>query len=689
MTENLKPQLITTSEIAALAGVDASTVSNWRRRFEATFPQPASADDEGKRPRFDRDEIVEWLRQNPQVGSKRSGSQSVLAQAFDLLRGSVSTESYAELIGQILESIERDRRAGISRSVMTVEEVETLLDTNQIRGAHMPTLFAGQNLLAVYELLRTVADPAAFYDEALAAGINRLSDASDRSTPTPLVDFITALAPSRRGFVIDPVAGFGELLLRCVRDGKGSFGVGVDINVDTVRVANRRFFLAEAEDKVRSEVGDSLNGDVLGVVRGDLVVADPPLGLMFKSESIEWEFGTPKSSNADTAWLQLAVSRLLPEGTAIVVTALGTLFQADRATAQIRNEMVRRGAVQAIFTLPAKLRANTAVRLAVWVLTTPDRPERRSSVLMVDLGADDPKSVDPEGAGIKLFRQWISDEHASLDPTIAVAVPVTDLLAPDATLVPSRWLTSEVESLSASDWIDRVETSREAAEDALSGGFTLPLISGSASLRAPETSTIGELAKRGSVLVLKGRHMERYEGGDESYPILSVREARAPRPDRDSVSDRAEATPGAVSQLVMPGDVLVYPDGDDVVARVWSESGWLLGRFMQAIRVLDDSWNAHYIAAAINSPANSRHLLGGISRTHFNLLDFTVAVQGASDQQIAQSIDESLERLATRLTESAEAVRKAKREILNALASGLVTTPVESAPVSSEPRTTS
>ncbi|MGK2931304.1 MAG: hypothetical protein ACSLFD_00770 [Solirubrobacterales bacterium] len=182
--------------------------------------------------------------------------------------------------------------------------------------------------------------------------------------------------------------------------------------------------------------------------------------------------------------------------------------------------------------------------------------------------------------------------------------------------------------------------------------------------------------------------MERYDGSGESHPILTVREARSPRPDRDSASDRTEASPSAVSQLVMPGDILVYPDGDDVVARVWTEPGWVLGRFMQAVRIMDDSWNAHYIAAAINSPANSRHLLGGISRTHFNLLDFTVAVQGASAQRTAQSIDESFESLAARLIESAAAVQKAKQEILNALASGLVETPVESAPVSSEPRTT-
>ena len=677
MTENLQRQLMTTSEIATLAGVDASTVSNWRRRFEGSFPQPALTDDEGKRPKFDRDEITEWLRQNPQVGSKSTGTRSDLSRVLDRLRGISTPDSYAELIGQLLESIERDRREGVDRPIKSSADIEDLLDKGRLSGGLLQTLLTAEDLVAAYELLLTVPDPLALYDEALAAGRNRLSEASEQTTPAALVDFLTALAPTREGgFAFDPVAGYGALLLSCVREGKASFGLGVDISTDAVAIANRRFFLAQA-DTTRSEAGNSLIGDVIGTVSADLVVADPPLGLMFKpalgdEKSKDWEFGTPKSSNADTAWLQLAISHLLPGGTAIVVTTLGTLFQPDRATAQIRNEMVRRGAVQAIFTLPAKVRTNTAVRLAVWVLTTPDRIDRRSSVLLVDLGADDAKALDPHGAGVNIFRQWMADERAPLEQTLAASIPVTDLLAPDATLLPSRWIAIEEESLSPADWVQRVQTSYEAAEHALSGGFKVPKINATPNQATTEALTIGDLTKRGLVSVLRGRHMERYDGSAESYPILSVREARSSRPDRNSASDRTEAVPSTVSQIVLPGDVLIYPDGDNVVARVWTEPGWVLGRFMQAIRIQDDSWNAHYLAAALNSPTNARHLLGGISRTHFNLPDFTVVVQGASEQRLLQSIDEWFGTLSARLTEATVAVENARTEILNALASGNV-----------------
>jgi predicted DNA-binding transcriptional regulator AlpA len=682
MTENLKRRLVTTSEIAVLAGVDASTVSNWRRRFDGTFPQPALTDDEGKRPKFDRAEITEWLRQNPQVGGRPSDTRSDLYRVLDRVRGLATPDSHAEIIGQLLESIERDRREGRDHAARNFADIEALLDEDRLSGGLLRTLLVEEDLVATYEYLLAVPDPLAFYDEVLAVGQNRLSDASEKTSPPALVDFLTALAPTRTGgFVIDPVAGYGALLLSCLRQGKASFGLGVDINIEAVTIANRRFFLAKA-DETRSEVGNSLVGDVLGSVRGDLVVADPPLGLMWKpatadEKPIDWDFGTPKSSNADMAWLQIAISHLLPGGTAIVVTSLGTLFQSDRATAQIRNEMVRRGAVQAIFTLPAKVRTNTAVRLAVWVLTTPDRADRRTNVLLVDLGANDAKSLDPHGAGAHMFRQWMADERAALDPTFAVSVPVTDLLAPDATLLPSRWNTIEEESRGASDWIQRVETSYQAAEQALNGQFKLPKITAALNQMTPDTLTISDLTKRGSISVLRGRHTERHHGSGESYPVLSVREARNLRPDQDSASDRAEAISSTTSQLVLPGDVLVYPDGDDVVARVWTEPGWVLGRFMQAIRILDDSWNAHYLAAALNSPTNARHILGGISRTHFNLPEFTVVAQGASDQRLAQLIDERFAALAAHLAESSAAVEKAKTEILNALATGLVKATVQ------------
>lgn len=679
MTEK-KRQLITTSEIASLAGVDASTVSNWRRRFDGAFPQPVLADDEGKRPKFDRDEIIEWLRQNPQVGSKGGDARRGLRRVVELLHeGGLGSDSHADIIGRLLELITRNRRAGQLRDFLSAEAIRRSLADVSIQREQTAypvpeSLLADGVLESVYQNLVDVADPLAFYDDALFHRQNRLSDTAQSSTPALLADFLAALAqPSSSGSVLDPVAGFGTLLLSCLRTGKARTGFGVDVNQNAVEVANRRLFLANADGRV--EHGDSLIGESSTGMNFELVVADPPLGMQLRGDplsDIRWEFGIPKPSNADTAWLQRAVSRLTAGGRAIVVTTITTLFQHDKQTAQIRNEMVRRGAVEAVFTLPARLRTNTAVRLAVWVLTTPDAPARRKSVLLVDLGTDDLTAVAPDGRGIAAFRAWADNVDTPLDPSFAVAVPVTDLLAPDATLVPSRWITAPEDHLDAGGWKRQTEQSYRAATASLDPSVHLPSVAIEPSKRPANKTTVGELLKRGSVTVVRGRHIDRYDGGAGNYPILTVRDARVSRPDQEQATDRVAAGPATEAQLVLPGDVLVYPDGDRVQARVWTEPGWVIGRFMQVIRIHNDSLNPHFVAASISSPFNQRHLIEGNVRTHFDLLDFEIAVVPPEAQRAAELVSDQFGMAADRLAEAQAAVDAAKTELLTAIASGLV-----------------
>ena len=62
--------LITMSQIASLAGVRPSAVSNWRTRHE-DFPQPAEIAP-GGRDLFQLSEIDEWLRRNDRGSAQPS-----------------------------------------------------------------------------------------------------------------------------------------------------------------------------------------------------------------------------------------------------------------------------------------------------------------------------------------------------------------------------------------------------------------------------------------------------------------------------------------------------------------------------------------------------------------------------------------------------------------------------------------
>ena len=681
MTED-RAHLLTTSQIAAIAGVDASTVSNWRRRFVGSFPEPVSDEMGDRRPRFDHVEILQWLRENPQVGGKSTEREDGLTRTLKALQGEFSRDRAVDLIGELLVLIEQDRRAGSLQQSMPAHEIRARLrgrglDLDSASLTSQPSLFSEDVLEAAYAVLLSARDPLSSFDEALFRTQNRLSEDSELTTSSAVSQFLVSLADDNsEGIVYDPAAGYGTLLLDCIMGKKARRGVGIDVNSRATHIANQRIFLSEADARVST--GDSLLDVPPIVIQADLVVADPPLGMMFRGGEGEisrraWEFGPPKATSADTAWLQHSVSRLKTGGRAIVVTTVNTLFSGDKATAHVRSEMLRRGAVQAVFTLPAKLRMNTNVRLAVWILTTPDAPHRRSEVLLIDLGADDRKSIDPRGEEVKTFHSWMAESDVHLDPTFAVAVPVTELLAPDATLVPSRWLSTPEESLDSNDWKRLAESNYEAATSATTQRPSLPQLSFETVESKPTKVSIGELTKRGALQIMRGRHFDRASSPtDQTYPIMTVREARSVSPDAELATERTEIEPATTAQLVLPGDVLVYQDRDTITARVWLNEGWVLGRFMQAIRIGSQDWDAHYLAAAISHPINVRHQLDGSGRTHFKLNDFEIVIQPREAQLAAKVVATQFDATAAELQTAAKQVADARAEVLNAITSGLV-----------------
>jgi len=75
----LHPPLITTSEIAVLAGVELSTVTSWRSRYRDAFPQPVEVPDQDRRTTFyRRDKVVEFLRAH-QLGRQHAADGAIRA----------------------------------------------------------------------------------------------------------------------------------------------------------------------------------------------------------------------------------------------------------------------------------------------------------------------------------------------------------------------------------------------------------------------------------------------------------------------------------------------------------------------------------------------------------------------------------------------------------------------------------
>lgn len=682
---NIQPKtLISTSEVAALADVDISTVSNWRKRFVSDFPSAQLTDDHGKRPKFDRAEVLSWLDANPRLGGQRSNSDRAGSELLDALRNYFPPFEAIDLIGRLLVVAEEGNRRRSFAGHLTSDQIRQAISepddvTLRRSSQRMDTsrVVPDGVLEECYEQVSRVRDRLGLYDSLLFGRTSRASVLGEHTTPVAVSDFILALLPTKSQRVFDPAAGYGDLLKRAIERGHASSGFGIDINVHAVAIANRRFFLAGVDAEV--VVGSSLTADPAHGEKYDLVLVDPPLSMQIPRgdrqiiENQPWMFKTPSMANADFAWLQHAVAHLNEGGRAIVVTAIGALFRMDGPSASIRAEMIRRGAIEAVIALPGGTRQNTGSRLAVWVLRTPDRADRRNTVLLVDAGEYDTSNLGPEGNIAPLVRSWLDNSETQLDSTFATAVPVTDLLAPDATLMPNRWTQNEEESFTPNQWRDRVRASYEDAQSASQSVGALPTLEVVAAEEDFDRVTLGELQKAGKIQIIKGRYAERAEDEDgPSFPMLTVRQVRPGSTISIHEAEKVPQSPATAAQLIRNGDVVIYLDGSAVKARVWREDGWVLGRFMQIVRTVSDDWVPEYVAGSIGSPANERFLMGTAIKTHFKLAEFQLVRQPVERQRRMAEMEQRLFDVEEMLAAAAMKVGSARDDLVQALTSGVI-----------------
>jgi type I restriction enzyme M protein len=97
MAETESP-LLNLTDIARLAGVSRTVVSNWRKRH-TDFPAPAAEPASG--PVFNRDEVAAWLERHRPRAAKTVqplGFEAKLWQAADALRNSMDPAEYKHVV---------------------------------------------------------------------------------------------------------------------------------------------------------------------------------------------------------------------------------------------------------------------------------------------------------------------------------------------------------------------------------------------------------------------------------------------------------------------------------------------------------------------------------------------------------------------------------------------------------------
>ncbi|MFD8318202.1 N-6 DNA methylase [Kitasatospora purpeofusca] len=455
--EEQPPTLVTSAEIARLAGVTRAAVSNWRRRYE-DFPSAVAGG--ASSPLFAWSAVQEWLRRRD-----RHQDVSLEVQTWQALRaayGDATTAAVAAAARHLA------RTGGITDGAdkQPPAAVQVLLDR-----------FAEES------------DPST----ALRALTDRMADSARRSgsdqVTSPLIvravrHFAPQLRPGRT--VFDPACGIGALLLALETE-DGLVRVGQDADADAVDIVLARSALAGLGG-LRIAHGDSLRADRHPGLAADLVICDPPVaaGDWGRDDLLldhRWEFGTPSRAEGELAWLQHAYAHTVPGGQVLMVMPASVAYR--KAGRRIRAELVRRGIVRQVVALPGGVASGHTLPVHLWTLRRPMEGEPRpGNVRLIDLTGNTPSGP--------------------LEPTDAqtVDVPLVDLLDDVVDLTPAVHLPTVRRDLA-----HEYEQARSELADALAGlRSRLPELrrGDGADLWDGATVTVADLVRAGLVELRDG-----------------------------------------------------------------------------------------------------------------------------------------------------------------------------------------
>ena len=671
---------VTLGQIAELAGVRPSAVSNWRKRFDDFPPPTASAT--GGRDLFSLDAVEAWLvTHNRLVGTKED--ERFLWQAADILRSELDVKGIIDVVCAALAFVYvrtgTDQPAGSVLfdprmrddpafaepfAPLAALKAETRIHLLQLVGqlapAHIPSLFSG--VLARHQRFVETRTSSRLIELLVRIGIDDSKTAS-----------VTR--------IFDPAAGQASLLLAAAKvAGPGVELAGQELNRAAWRIAKQRFYVEG--QTARIELGDSLLEDAFPDLRADVVLCDPPYGLKthFPAAALadgRWKFGVPGTGVADFAWLQHTIHHLTADGRGYVLLPASTLSRNGR-DAEIRAQLLRQGAVEAIVALPPRAAEHTAVSLALWIVRRPV-DDSNPKVLLIDGTRAAPQPREPLDEpliehianAVEVWRQRA--EVLEADRGFAIGVPVMDLLGPRANLRPARWVHQE----SQLDVEQRRQDFRSAATAASESRWQLL----EADIRTGDLMgdpnalawiSVRDLIADGRAELVRGIRLRHEDARPSGTRVLHSRGIRPSDPEPPTYVDLTILP--QIPRLTRAGDIVLSLTGDDLRTFVDTQGGCVLALPLQALR-LDEEWLDPTVAAAFLASPRNRRLLAGMAPTQAHLevrelqLPALPASQVAEMRKTLKQIDHS--------EQLARDVLIASREARDALLDlgGYVTTP--------------
>src|SRR5690606_15056352 len=142
-------------------------------------------------------------------------------------------------------------------------------------------------------------------------------------------------------------------------------------NPTTYRLCKMNLAIRGIDGKI--ELGDTFHSDKHKDLKADYILANPPFNISdWGGESLQdshmWKYGVPPAGNANSAWLQLFISKLSPTGTAGIVLANGSMTSNSGGEGEIRKNIIKAGLVDCMVALPTQLFYTTQIPACLWFL---------------------------------------------------------------------------------------------------------------------------------------------------------------------------------------------------------------------------------------------------------------------------------------------------------------------------------
>lgn len=655
--------MLTMSQIAELAGTQPSAVSNWRRRFE-DFPRPVHRGPDG-RDLFSLNEIEAWLRAHDRLAVDE-GYERALFHALALVQGRASSDEGFELVAATLALL--DQAAVLDR---TLDSPARLVDDLERRNPDLRDVFSGfaelnvtiaANLLTVLREIPPSARSQAF-EEVLA----RRHRFVETRTNDDLTQLLVQLSGPGSSY-LDPAVGEGGTLAAAAAASSGNPRIfGQEVNERAWRIAKQRFLL----HRIRADIvrGDSMLDDAFPTLQADVILCDPPYGMPNPLRSAVPSGGRGMNllqvKTADYLWLDHAARHISPGGRASVVLPTASLSR-HGPEADFRTDLLRRGTVEAVISLPAGIAERTGIPLTVWILRAPTMPAEPPNVLIADAAAANPNPKSPDSDLVRWTAGTVSRWRRTKrlrdrDAEFATSVRVLDLLAANADLSPARWILPKVR-------VDVANTRRELSEAltrlAESRDQIIAPVDGQ-----PEGSTrvkwvpIRDLVDADLASVVRGVRVSPEDclrSGNRAIRTKDV--ARDLEPVEPCYVDLRKMSPAPT--LTEPGDIVVSPASGKLRAVIDLDGGQVLVHPVQGLRLKRGWLDSRVAAAFIESPRNRRFATGlsyGYARIDLRELELPALARPLADR-IRQQLDQL-----RAAEETAQLVASAARDLRNAI----------------------